>query len=121
MNENNLLKEKFEISQKIIDFKNDIDVQKLQNLYLTKSYLEILSVNRREISHSSFLAWLLDRNENHLLQNFPINKFLEIILIRGASQIESYNSSFYNSIITDNYTIKTLNIKKNIKLIALVE
>ncbi|AND63126.1 hypothetical protein AX766_01150 [Flavobacterium covae] len=116
MNENNLLKEKFEISQKIIDFKNDIDVQKLQNLYLTKSYLEILSVNRREISHSSFLAWLLDRNENHLLQNFPINKFLEIILIRGASQIESYNSSFYNSIITDNYTIKTLNIKKEHKI-----
>lgn len=116
MNENNLLKEKFEISQKIIDFKNDSDVQKLQNLYLAKSYLEILSVNRRELSHSSFLAWLLDNNENHLLQNFPINKFLELILIRGASHIEKNNSSFYNSVITDNYTIKSLNIKKEQKI-----
>ena len=34
MEENNILTQKLEIRNSIINFKNDIDVQKLQSLYL---------------------------------------------------------------------------------------
>ena len=49
-----------QIRDDIIKFKNDPDFQKLENFYYSKSFSEILGVSRREISHSGFLAWLLN-------------------------------------------------------------
>jgi hypothetical protein len=112
MDENNMLTKKIEIRNSIINFKNDIDVQKLQSLYFSKSFSEILSISRREISHSSFLAWLLDNRENHLLSFFSIQKFLEIIIVRCSTEFEKKYPAFYNSILIDNYSIKSVVIKK---------
>lgn len=112
MNEGNILTEKTEIRNSIINYKNDIDVQRLQSLYFSKSFSEILSVSRREISHSSFIAWLLDNKENHLLSFFPIQKFLEIITLRCGNELESKHYNFFNSILTDNYKIKSVEIIK---------
>ncbi len=112
MEENNILTQKLEIRNSIIYFKNDIDVQKLQSLYFSKSFSEILSISRREISHSSFIAWLLDNKENHLLSFFPIQKFMEIIIVRCSTEIEKKHPAFFNSVLTDNYSIKSLIIEK---------
>lgn len=112
MEENNILTQKLEIRNSIINFKNDIDVQKLQSLYFSKSFSEILSISRREISHSSFIAWLLDNKENHLLSFFPIQKFMEIIIVRCSTEIEKKHPAFFNSVLTDNYSIKSLIIEK---------
>ncbi|MFZ4799276.1 MAG: PD-(D/E)XK nuclease family protein [Bacteroidia bacterium] len=112
MDENNLLLDKVEIQNSIIKYKNDSDVQKLQSLYFTKSFSEILLVGRREISHSSFLAWLLDNNEMHSLSYLPIQKFLEIVLLRRNNKIELIYPTFFNSILIDNYTINSLKIEK---------
>lgn len=112
MEENNILTQKLEIRNSIINFKNDIDVQKLQSLYFSKSFSEILSISRREISHSSFIAWLLDNKENHLLSFFSIQKFMEIIIVRCSTEIEKKHPAFFNSVLTDNYSIKSLIIEK---------
>lgn len=112
MEENNILSEKLEIRNSIINFKNDVDVQKLQSLYFSKSFSEILSISRREISHSSFIAWLLDNKENHLLSFFPIQKFLEIIIVRSSTELEKKHPAFFNSVLTDNYSIKSVIIEK---------
>jgi len=69
-------------------------------------------VGRREISHSSFLAWLLDNNEMHSLSYLPIQKFLEIVLLRRNNKIELIYPTFFNSILIDNYTINSLKIEK---------
>ncbi|PZX94049.1 hypothetical protein DOS84_05315 [Flavobacterium aquariorum] len=112
MEENNILSEKLEIRNSIINFKNDVDVQKLQSLYFSKSFSEILSISRREISHSSFIAWLLDNKENHLLSFFTIQKFLEIIIVRCSTELEKKHPPFFNSVLTDNYSIKSVIIEK---------
>uniref|UniRef100_UPI0040496A9A PD-(D/E)XK nuclease family protein n=2 Tax=Flavobacterium sp. TaxID=239 RepID=UPI0040496A9A len=112
MNGSNILTEKIEIRNSIINYKNDSDVQRLQSLYFSKSFSEILSISRREISHSSFIAWLLDNKENHLLSFFPIQKFLEIIIIRCSIEIEKKHLAFFNSVLTDNYSIKSVIIEK---------
>jgi len=52
MDEKKILTEKLEIQDSIIRFENDIDIQKLQSLYFSKSFSEILSISRRENSHS---------------------------------------------------------------------
>ena len=46
-------------------FYHDPDFEELKRLYLTKSFPEILAVDRREEIHSAFLAWLLDMKESH--------------------------------------------------------
>ena len=112
MEENNLLTERIEIRNSIINFKNDVDVQRLQSLYFSKSFSEILSISRREISHSSFIAWLLDNKENHLLSFFPIQKFLEIIILRCSTELEKKYPAFFNSVLIDNYSIKSLIVTK---------
>lgn len=108
----NILLDKKEIVDSIITFKNDIDIQKLKSLYFSKSFSEIFSISRREISHSSFIAWILDNKENHQLSYFPIQKFLEIISLRCSDEKINLYSTFFNSILTDNYSIKSLETQK---------
>lgn len=108
------MEEKFTIDQirdEIIKFKNDPDFQKLENFYYSKSFSEILGVSRREISHSGFLAWLLSNIESHNLGEFPIKKFLDIILKFSTNKLKDQNSELYNSFVTEDYEIERLFIK----------
>jgi hypothetical protein len=100
-----------QIRDEIIKFKNDPDFQKLENFYYSKSFSEILGVSRREISHSGFLAWLLGNLESHNLGEFPIKKFLDIILKFSNDKLKSKHSDLFNSFVTEDYSIERLFIK----------
>lgn len=108
------MKDNFTIDQirdEIIKFKNDPDFQKLENFYYSKSFSEILGVSRREISHSGFLAWLLGNLESHNLGEFPIKKFLDIILKFSNDKLKTKHSDLFNSFVTEDYLIERLFIK----------
>ena len=100
-----------QIRDEIIKFKNDPDFQKLENFYYSKSFSEILGVSRREISHSGFLAWLLGNLESHNLGEFPIKKFLDIILKFSNDKLKRKHSDLFNSFVTEDYSIERLFIK----------
>ncbi len=100
-----------QIRDEIIKFKNDPDFQKLENFYYSKSFSEILGVSRREISHSGFLAWLLGNLESHNLGEFPIKKFLDIILKFSNYKLKTKHSDLFNSFVTEDYLIERLFIK----------
>ena len=100
-----------QIRDEIIKFKNDPDFQKLENFYYSKSFSEILGVSRREISHSGFLAWLLGNLESHNLGEFPIKKFLDIILKFSNDKLKSKHTDLFNSFVTEDYLIERLFIK----------
>ena len=100
-----------QIRDEIIKFKNDPDFQKLENFYYSKSFSEILGVSRREISHSGFLAWLLGNLESHNLGEFPIKKFLDIILKFSNDKLKSRHSDLFNSFVTEDYLIERLFVK----------
>lgn len=100
-----------QIRDEIIKFKNDPDFQKLENFYYSKSFSEILGVSRREISHSGFLAWLLGNLESHNLGEFPIKKFLDIILKFSNDKLKTKHSDLFNSFVTEDYLIERLFIK----------
>ena len=61
-----------EIIEAIIKFNNDPKVQVLQGFYHNQSVPEILSVSRREVSHSAFLSWIFNPNANHGLGQKPL-------------------------------------------------
>lgn len=58
----------------------------LKRLYTTKSFPEILRVDRRELSHSAFLAWLFNIHESHGLGGLPIQQLLKILVRRDFAQ-----------------------------------
>ena len=100
-----------EIRDEILRFKNDPDVQKLQNRYKTKSFSEILGITRREISHSGFLAWLLNDKESHSLSLFSVTKFLEIVIRASKDKDKEKYKELFNCIITDNFSISEAKTK----------
>lgn len=100
-----------DIRDEIIKFKNDTDFQKLESFYYSKSFSEILGVSRREISHSKFLAWLLGNLESHNLGEFPIKKFLDILLKFSNQNLKLKYSELYNSFVTEDYLIEKVSIK----------
>ncbi|WP_175609227.1 PD-(D/E)XK nuclease family protein, partial [Elizabethkingia anophelis] len=108
------MEDKFTIDQirdEIIKFKNDPDFQKLESFYYSKSFSEILGVSRREISHSGFLAWLLNNAESHNLGEFPIKKFLDIVLKFSTDKLKDKYSELYNSFVTEDYEIERVFVK----------
>ncbi len=100
-----------QIRDEIIKFKNDSDFQKLESFYYSKSFSEILGVSRREISHSGFLAWLLGNLESHGLGEFPIKKFLDIVIKFSNEKLQLKYSDLFNSLITEDFTIEKLILK----------
>ena len=99
-----------ELRHMILNYKDDPVVQRLQKLYYTKSFLEILGINRRETIHSNFLAWILNVHETHGLSHFSIQKFLEI-LVRDQEAINRH-PEFFNAVITDSLKITDVEISK---------
>lgn len=72
------------LQQNIQSFEKDCD--KIKKKYTTRSLPEILNVGRKEMSHSAFIAWLLDLNETHELGDFPLKNFFEILVKRDKQQ-----------------------------------
>ena len=67
-------------------FNLDPEVQKCLITYEAKSLPGILSVTRRELSHSAFIAELLKDKSFHGLGNYPLSLFLQLILARANKQ-----------------------------------
>jgi len=114
-------KQNSQIRQMLIDWKNDKNIQKLKEFYNTKSFSEILKVEKNEMSHSSFLAWILDRKQNHQLGEFGVRQLLDILLATARGQqklmvsLEKYNAkekdSLLKSFILGNYIITNMEIE----------
>lgn len=68
--------EESKIREMLKNFHNDPNVQKLLARYRRKSVSEIYGVARRELSHSSFLAWLFDSQADHGLGALACNKLM---------------------------------------------
>lgn len=105
-----------EIRQDIFKFRNDINTQRIDAYYSAPSYSEILGVSRRELSHSNFLAWILDDQESHSLSYFPIKKFLEILVSYANEEQFSNNKALFNAIVTDDISLSNLTIEREVGL-----
>lgn len=97
---------KEEIVDAIVKFNNDPNVHRLRNIYYNQNVAEIFSVSRREISHSSFLAWLFTTSANHMLGNIPLMQLLELYVLKSRKPLKKYISDLlYTAIITRNIQI----------------
>jgi len=97
-----------EIRQEIRKFNNDENVIKLERHYHSKSLPEILGSSRKELAHSSFLAWLLNNKESHLLSEYPIRKLLELLVTYSKESQLSANKELFDSIIISDFEIDNI-------------
>ncbi len=93
------------MNKKIETIFNDIYFKELLSYYEQVDYLSILSCGRRELSHSSFIAWLADPSGNHGLNDFFLQSIFEIFIARFYSK--SIDISGKNINIFTEKTIKS--------------
>ena len=97
----------------MLQFNNDPDFIKLRDRYATKSFLEIMSTDRSETRHSSFLAWLLEGKDFPVKeQDHPIIHLLDILIRRESEQSTQ-------KLVHDD--IKNMVLSRNIKSIQIHE
>lgn len=102
----------------MLQFNNDPDFIKLRDRYATKSFLEIMSTDRSETRHSSFLAWLLEGKDFPVKeQDHPIIHLLDILIRRESEQ--SSTEQFTEKLVPDE--IKNMVLSRNIKSIQIHE
>ena len=97
---------KKEIIDDIIAFNNDVDVQRLKEIYYSQTLPEIFAVSRRELTHSSFLAWLFATSSNHGLGTAPLVQLLELYVLKSREQKKKWiTDNVSNAIITRDFHI----------------
>ncbi len=100
-----------ELRTLIREFNNDENVIQLDNYYNSKCLPEILGASRKELVHSNFLAWIINESESHQLLDFPLRKFLELIIIKSNDRQKKSNKNLFDSIIVSDYSISDLYIE----------
>lgn len=108
--------EESKIREMLKNFHNDPNVQKLLSRYRRKSVSEIYGVNRRELSHSSFLAWLFDSNEDHGLGALACNKLMMLLASwkRKGYYIEDENYKVLNAFLVGRQMISNKVTKEKV-------
>ncbi|MGL1902550.1 MAG: PD-(D/E)XK nuclease family protein [Fibrobacterales bacterium] len=100
-----------QIRNLILTFKNDDVSHRLDKYYNTKSYSEIIGVSRKELVHSNFIAWLLSSSENHNLVSYPLEKFLEILVIASNEYQGNQHKDLFDAIITGDFTLSGIQVE----------
>ena len=79
-----------ELIKKIIVIKNDPNFVSIKRDFEKKSLFNVLKIDNDENLHSNFLAWLFDLRETHELQQEPLLKLLDLLLLNALEQNDTY-------------------------------
>jgi hypothetical protein len=113
---------KFDLAKTLIEFNQDQQFIELRERYSTRSFLEIMSVERSENRHSSFLAWLLEAKDFAVnIKDHPIVHLLDIAIRRLGEQDEKINEEVKCDTITGQEGIKNIVLSRDIKDIDIEE
>lgn len=100
----------------IVKFNNDPNAQRLKSRYGEKTYPEILGVSRRELSHSGFLAWVLDPTESHGIGDFGIRRLLEIVITSKLWNTDAAKQGLFDDLITGNFQVASSSVRREVNI-----
>lgn len=110
--------EALDIRKGIIQLFNSKEYHELQRYYKDKSFFDVLGIMRNENVHSNFLSWILNPEEKHGLNEYPIRKFLEMIIISlydckyAENKDKLFPEYLMDYIITGNYHVSDVLIER---------
>ncbi len=110
--------EELNIRKSIVNLFNSRQYQELKSYYSQRSIFDILKIMRNENIHSNFIAWLLDPNQNHGLNSYPMRKFLEMLIVVTFDCLYAkktpvlFPDDLIDQIITGNYEILDVDLER---------
>jgi len=85
------------MKEKLTKLLNDPDFERLELDIRRPNIFSILDISKMEIRHSNFLAWILDPNENHGLNNSILVRLLrDIFSDDKVSDYTQFDIEFFN-------------------------
>lgn len=114
----NEVEETLDVRKSIVNLFNSKEYHELKLYYDFKGIFDILGIMRNENVHSNFLAWLLNSEQHHGLNNYPIRKFLEMIVMslfdcqytKGKTNL--FPEYLIDYIITGNYEVVDIKVER---------
>ena len=88
----------------ILELLNSKDFYELEQFYSRNTILDIFNISRRELSHSSFIAWVLNPKQSHGLGEYPLRRLIELCY-------DSLDDKLKN-IVYSNYEISNVNVER---------
>jgi hypothetical protein len=73
------------MKNQLLDLEKDHQFQELQLFMNQPNLFNILKIATKEFAHTQFLAWLLNPQENHQLNNLFLEKFLKMLSSNNPS------------------------------------
>lgn len=112
------VEEALDVRKSIVKLFNSKEYHELKLYYDFKGIFDILGIMRNENVHSNFLAWLFNPEQHHGLNNYPMRKFLEMIVMslfdcqyaEGRSNL--FPEYLIDYIITGNYEVVDVNVER---------
>lgn len=107
-----------DIRKAIVQLFNSKEYHELKLYYDFKGIFDILGIMRNENVHSNFLAWILSPDQKHGLGNYPLRKFLEMIVMSlfdcqyAKGRTNLFPDDLIDYIITGNYEIDDVKVER---------
>ena len=92
------------MNNSILELLKSKDFYELEQLYSRNTILDIFNISRRELSHSSFIAWVLNPKQSHGLGEYPLRRLIELCY-------DSLDDKLKN-IVYSNYEISNVNVER---------
>lgn len=112
------IEETLDVRKSIVKLFNSKEYHELKLYYDFKGIFDILGIMRNENVHSNFLAWLLNSEQHHGLNNYPIRKFLEMLVISlfdcqyAKGKINLFPEYLIDYIITGSYEVIDVKVER---------
>ena len=107
------------IERKILELYRLPAYQKLNAYYGQSTVFNVLGVERNENRHSAFLAWFLNPEASHSLDDIPLRKFLALAAARAQNEDQFYWNEVKEHLVTGNYKLVVENIQSEQSIIGL--
>lgn len=113
--------------QKLAEFNQDCSILKVRDLYNRPSFFELMSKDRSEAVHSSFLSWLLSGHDMATAQSdTPFMRFLDVIWKRYNQQSTNIENAdrfdrVFNSVLSRTIKVEDLELKTEVPVKELAD
>ncbi len=105
----------------------DPDFERLEDLLAEFNLFDVLGIQRRELQHSAFLAWLLNPKESHGLRDYFLRHFLLYAAAAGRGDLTPIDVDRWKltdmdiQVVTERHNIDILIVDTDDEFVCLIE
>jgi hypothetical protein len=112
------VEEILDVRKSIVKLFNSKEYHELKLYYDFKGVFDILGIMRNENVHSNFFAWMLNPDQQHGLNGYPMKKFLEMLVMSlfdcqyAKERSNLFPDYLIDYVITGNYEVVDVKVER---------